>query len=398
VSSRLTRILRDAVPEVAPAAVVCVLHGGETVFEVGLGRISMAEEPGAGRPATRDVSTVTRDTLFDLASLTKLFTTSAFLRLASLGRVDLDDRVATVIPEFAADGPRGMDGGQEPLSRRMLPTPPHHRDRRVDPVTVTFRHLVTHTSGLAPWRAIFRVTGDVPPPGGVDRDERQRRWTRGLEVVCDSLFVAEPGSEVLYSDLGFMLLGEAVSRLSGRPLADAVQERVLEPLELDSVTYLPLQAGRDRTSVAPTSLDDDWRHRRLWGEVEDENAAGLGGIAGHAGLFGTAGDVARFGQAWLSADPRLGIGPGLIAEATRDETPELGEARGLGWQVQPTDHLMPLGRRAYGHTGFTGTSLAVDSDRELVVALLTNRVHAGRTHPGIDELRVAVHEAAATMV
>jgi CubicO group peptidase (beta-lactamase class C family) len=160
------------------------------------------------------------------------------------------------------------------------------------------------------------------------------------------------------------------------------------------MTFLPLRAGCTRSSIAPTSVDDDYRGRRLWGEVEDENAAGMGGVSGHAGLFATVDDVARLGQAWLSGDPRLGIDPALANEAVRDQTPGLGEARGLGWQVQPTDHLAPLGQRAYGHTGFTGTSLAIDPDRGLVVTLLTNRVYAGRTHPGIEELRHAVHEAA----
>ena len=117
-------------------------------------------------------------------------------------------------------------------------------------------------------------------------------------------------------------------------------------------------------------------------------------MAGHAGLFATVEDVARFGVAWLRRDPRLRLDT-LWGTATSDLTPGLGAARGLGWQVQPADYLTPLGASAFGHTGFTGTSLVIDPDRDLVVALLTNRVHASRPHEGIDELRVAIHRIAA---
>jgi CubicO group peptidase (beta-lactamase class C family) len=386
-SDRLARLLRAAVPTVAPALVVTIIEGGREVFEMAVGDI--AAEDGA-LPATPG-------TLFDLASLTKLFTTTAFLRSVSERRVDIDAPAVSIIQELGSGGPRSVDGGEEPLSRRQLPTPPDRSGQTVDPGVVTFRQLLTHTSGLAPWRAVFRVAGPVPPPDGADPASRRQRWAAGLDHVCRSSFVARPGSEVHYSDLGFMLLGEAVSRSSGGPLEDALMQRVLEPLGLASVTWLPTQNGRPRTVIAPTSFDDDWRHRRLWGEVEDENAAGLGGISGHAGLFATAGDVARLGQAWVTRDPRLGIDPAVATEATSDQTPGLGEARGLGWRVQPCDDLAPLGPRAYGHTGFTGTSLAVDPDRALVVALLTDRVYGGRSHPGIEALRAAVHETVVTL-
>ncbi len=123
--------------------------------------------------------------------------------------------------------------------------------------------------------------------------------------------------------------------------------------------------------------------------MEDENAAGLGGITGHAGLFASAQDVARFGDSWLRDDPRLGVTSHRDA-AVRDQTAVVGAARGLGWQVQPAGHLAPFSTAAYGHTGFTGTSLAVDPQRDLVVAVLTNRVYAGRGNGGIDELRLDI--------
>ena len=290
--------------------------------------------------------------------------------------------MVSVIPEFGAGGPRGVDGGQEPLSRRMLPVPADRADWTVDPAEVTFRQLLTHTGGLAPWRSVFR--------------------DGGLEAVYGYPFVARPGTEFHYSDLGFMLLGEAVARLFRAPLDAAMQALIRDRLGLDSLTFAPARPGRTLQHIAPTSFDDDWRGRRCRGEADDENAASLGGVAGHAGLFATADDVARFGVAWLRRDPRLRL-PAYWATATSDQTPGLGGARGLGWQVAPADHLAPtgdtasadhlapFGRDAYGHTGFTGTSLAVDPARDVVVALLTNRVYAGRTHEGIDELRLEVH-------
>ncbi len=390
VRDRLEAAIRSAVPSVAPALALSVWHSGSPWF---------CAYAGWTDPDHPDTPVTTR-TLFDLASLTKLFTATALLRLASDGRIGLDDPVVSVIPEFGAGGPRGVDGGQDPLSRRMLPVPPDRAAWTVDPAAVTFRQLLTHTGGLAPWRSVFR--------------------DGGLEAVYGYPFVARPGTEFHYSDLGFMLLGEAVARRFRAPLEVAVQALVRDRLGLDSLTYAPSRTGRPQHDIAPTSIDDDWRGRRCWGEADDENAASLDGVAGHAGLFATADDVARFGVAWLRRDPRLRL-PAYWSTATSDQTPGLGAARGLGWQVAPAeqlapadatasagapvpagavasaggtvpgDHLAPFGAGAYGHTGFTGTSLAVDPRRDLVVALLTNRGYSGRTHEGIEELRLRVH-------
>ena len=362
--SRIEDVIRSAVPSVAPVLALSVWQSGAPSFEAYAGWL----DPGS------ETIRAGYGTLFDLASVTKLFTSTAFLRLAHDGKVDLDDPVVGVIPELGAGGPRVVDGGQEPLSRRLLPTPEDRQGWTVDPATATFKQLLTHTGGLAPWRAVFLDSG--------------------LDAVYRYPFVARPGEEFHYSDLGFMLLGEAVSRLSGTPLDLAMQTLIRDRLGLDSLTYAPLRAGRPRERIAPTSFDGDWRGRRCWGEVEDENAASLEGIAGHAGLFATVEDVARFGVAWLRHDPRLRL-DAVWTTATIDQTPRMSAARGLGWQVQPTDYLASLSASAYGHTGFTGTSLAVDPERDLVVALLTNRVYAGRTHEGIDKLRMDVHRIVA---
>lgn len=381
VEDRLDAAIREAVPSVAPALALSAWQSGAPCYEAYAGWIE---------PDTRS-NRVGPGTSFDLASLTKLFTATAFLRLAADRRVDIDAAVVKVIPEFGSSGPRGVDGGQEPLSRRILPAPVDRTRWTVDPTSVTFRQLLTHTSGLAPWRAIFRETGPVPvPPEESEPVSADQRRDAGLAAICRSSFVARPGDEVHYSDLGFMLLGEAVSRVFGASLETAIGVLIRDRLGLDSLTYVPLNTGRSRSGIAPTSVDGDWRHRRCWGEAEDENAAGLGGMAGHAGLFGTAHDVARFGVAWLRDDPRLRLSR-YRREAITDRTQGLNAARGLGWQVQPTDHLAPFGPSAYGHTGFTGTSVAIDPDRDVVVAMLTNRVYAGREHAGIEDLRKVVN-------
>jgi len=381
-------IIDAAVPVVAPALAVSVWQGGRRRFEAYAGWFD---------PERRARPVAWAD-LWDLASLTKLFTSTALLRLVAAGKVELDEPIVGLVPEFGTSGPRTVDGGQDPLTWELLPTPAGRGGWRVDPTSITIRQLLTHTSGLAPWHSVFEVAGPVPPPPDVtDPVPAAERWQAALEAIGAYPFVSRPGEEVHYSDLGFMLLGVALGRVHGAGLAAAIRELVVEPLGLDSLTYTPLAAGRPRGTVVPTELDARWRGRRCWGEVDDENTAGLGGISGHAGLFATADDVARLGEAWRVRDERLGLGHSFD-EAVRLQTPGLEAARGLGWQVQPTDHLAPLGDRAYGHTGFTGTSLAVDPEREMVVAICTNRVYHGRDPAGIDRLRLDLHQALAAAI
>ena len=318
--------IRAAVPSVAPAFAISVWSAGAPWYEAYAGWVD---------PETQE-RRVGFDTLFDLASVSKLFTATALLRLGGDFKVDLDDPVVKIIPEFGASGPRGIDGGQEPLSRHHLAPPAERADERVDPEAVTFRQLLTHTAGLAPWRSVFRETGPVPaPPDEPDPTSRVERQTAGLTAICGYPFVAQPGEAFHYSDLGFMLLGEAVSRLFRAPLEVAMQSLIRDRLGIDSLSYAPLMSGRHRERIAPTSIDDDWRGRRCRGEVEDENAAGLGGVAGHAGLFASVHDVARFGVAWLRHDPRIRLAR-YQGVAIIDQTGDLDAARGSGWQVQPT--------------------------------------------------------------
>ena len=388
---RIRDLITAAIPDVAPAAALSIWHRGEPVLELSAGWMD---------PETEHIATP-GDALFDLASITKVFTATAFLGLVSDGLVRLDDPVVSVIPEFAMLAPRAIDGGQEPLTRALLPVPSELARQRVDPAEVTFAQLLTHTSGMAPWRSIFREAGPVPAAAAVDApDETEQRWQTASAALYGYRFVEQPGKAFRYSDLGFMALGDAVARLSGSPLDEAIDARVAGSLALETIAYRPLREGVPVERIVPTSFDDDWRMRRCHGEVEDENAAGLGGVAGHAGLFGTAHDVAAFGQAWLRRDRRLGVDAGIADLAVLERTGALGAGRGLGWVVQADrpSFLAPLGPGAYGHTGFTGTSLAIDPGRQLVLALLTDRVYAGRRHPGIDELRLELHTVIADII
>lgn len=386
-NAELDAFIRPYVGKVAPAITVTIYQHGEQVVNRAWGWIAPDNQ---SQPTTVD-------SRFDFASLTKLFTTTALLTLLSEGAAGLDTPLVAIVPEFGAIAPRGIDGGQDPHTRQPLPVAPGHEGETVDPAQVTLFHLLTHTSGLAPWRAVFDAAGAAPePPEQVDPAERGERWARGLQAICGYPFVGQPGEAVRYSDLGFMLLGEVVSRLHGTPgdVETAIRARVSEPLALDSLVFNPLQKDIALTDIVPTEVDALWRSRRVWGEVHDENACGVGGVAGHAGLFGTAQDVARFGQAWLDAAVP-GISPDLLREARREQVVTDGERRGLGWMLRSYQGSSAgdlFAENAFGHTGFVGNSLWIDPQEQLVVACMTNRVYYGRANDGIIAFRRSLHD------
>ncbi len=363
--------MRKALGRVFPAAVLLVKRNGRTQLHRAYGHL----DPEAREQPTR------LDTRFDLASLTKLFTATAFLVLVDAGRVGLDQPVAEVLPEFR--GPRPIRPFADPLrpGRKIAVVP--LTDATVDAGRVTFRHLLTHTSGLPAWNPLYRRGS----PQAV------------MQAALRSDFSYPTGTRVLYSDLGFILLGEAIVRITGRPLDVALRELVLEPLGLQATGFRPRNTASASQNVAPTGYCP-WRGRWLRGEVHDENAAALGGMAGHAGLFGTAADVAALGQLYLDGgklgDARLLRGE-TASEAVREQAHFSGERRGWGWMLRPEEGEASCGRffspRSYGHTGFTGTSLWVDPEAGLVVALLTNRVYYGRDPVAIKAFRPALHEA-----
>jgi CubicO group peptidase (beta-lactamase class C family) len=331
----------------------------------------------------------TLDSLFDLASVTKLFMATAFMILVDAGQVDLDQPVSEIVPEFHGLAPVG--DFEEPLTGNRLSF--GYPAQAVDRGQVTFRHLLAHTSGLAPWMPLYRLA------------EPQRE---ALPAICQADFAYPTGARIAYSDLGFILLGEAIARLSGHPLGQAIQVAVLEPLGLRSTGYNPL-IGSEATGplegpvtcqahIAATEVSA-WRQRRLRGEVDDDNAAALGGIAGHAGLFGTAWDLAVFGQMHLNGgvyDSSRLLQTSTVAEMTREQAAFDILRRGLGWELKPSADGS-CGRffspNSYGHRGFTGTSLWIDPERALLVVCLTNRVHYGLDPEPITAFRPALHEA-----
>ncbi|MEO3884625.1 serine hydrolase domain-containing protein [Nonomuraea sp. B5E05] len=336
---RLDTILADGVPRVCSAAVALIAVNGSVAAASAAGELVRYADAD-GTPAGERPPAL-RDSIFDLASISKLFTTVVLLSLAEEGRLDLDEPVARHIPV---------------------------RDGRI-----TLRHLLTHTAGLPPTRRIDR---ELP---GADAAAR-------MAAMLETPIVHPVGGPYLYSDVGMVMAGRIAELAGGAPLDALVRARITEVLGLDGTGYRPASPAR----VAAT----EWKPERsgpgcVRGEVHDETAHALGGVAGHAGLFATAGDVLAFGEAL-----RVGGGPMLsresVAEMTRDQGAEGAPFRhGLGVRLGDPSIVGPLDG-AYGHSGFTGTSLVVDPDRRLTVVLLTNSVHPVRGRGGIRELRHAV--------
>jgi len=300
-----------------------------------------------------------RDTVFDLASLTKpLATTGALLLLLCDGRVDLDDPVAKHLPAFAE---RDKEG-------------------------VTIRHLLTHSSGLRPLRFFHEEMLERERKKG-ERwigEPAARPWV--IERICKSKPVHGPGEAAVYGDLDFIVLGALVEAVAGEPLDEFCRTRLFEPLGLADLGFVrvgrsgPLEPDPARRARTAATEQCEWRERILWGEVHDPNASVMGGVAGHAGLFGTADDVLRLGRAWLDAwHGRESPFPAEWVRRffTRQDLPP-GSDWALGWDT-PTEGQSSsgchFGKPSVGHLGFTGTSIWMDLERELVVVILTNRIH-----------------------
>jgi CubicO group peptidase (beta-lactamase class C family) len=376
--------------EIFPAAVLLVIWRGQTVLHKAYGFLD---------PDTRR-SPALVDSLFDLASLTKLFTATAFMRLVDSGAVRLDTPVGKILPEFR--GERRIGASEDPLRKIELPADPRYAGQAVDLSEVTFRHLLTHTSGLAAWRSIYLAgppsSGQTPYPHQIPSRVRRSR----MAAVFSYDFASPPGAKQAYSDLGFILIGEAIERITGMDLEHTFEQAIFRPLGLQRTCFNPLAHGFSPGEIAPSEVCA-WRERRLLGEVDDENAAGLGGAAGHAGLFSTAEESARLGMVYRNHGSHAGgqiLAPLTVAEMTRLQAGLEGQRRGLAWNLwTPTDCSNSrcscgsrFGPRSYGHTGFTGTSLWIDPDRDLLVVALTNRVYHGRGSDAIQGFRPRLHD------
>ena len=360
--SKADSILSQAIGTITPAAQLVIRHHSEVVHDVAMGFLD---------PETK-TRLANAETLFDLASVTKLFTTVAFMMLVEQGKVSVDDPARNVLPEFS--GERPIQPYENPLDwgKTVSVT---DQSGNVDAGKVTFRHLLAHNSGLPAWRA-FKDQPDAES---------------AIRLALDTFFSYPTGERVVYSDVGMILLGLAIGRLTGSPLDETIYQRVNRPLGLSAhfQSAAPLQSTQN---IAPTEFCQ-WRSRRIIGEVHDESAWRLGGVAGHAGMFAHARDVAAFGQSFLDATLLRGE---TIAEMTRLQAEFNGTRRGLGfalWSPDPEASSNPFSPATFGHTGFTGTCLWIDPLRALVVALLTNDVYGGRQGRGIADLRVQIHRA-----
>jgi CubicO group peptidase (beta-lactamase class C family) len=360
----IAALVADALDKAFPAAQLQIRIVGEIVYDASFGFLHPETRQHPTQPSTR----------FDLASVSKLFTVAAFMTLVEEGRARLDQPISDVLPEFSGERPIAPYPDPLHAGRVVEVVPP--TDSRVDAGTVTFRQLLSHSAGLPAWLPLWQLAAewqrDLPA------DEVQRRLRQTLYATA---FAYPPGSRVVYSDIGLLLIGFAIERLTGQTLQDAVRDRVTAPLGLDSISYGPIPC--DGARVAPTEF---YAHhgKRMCGEVHDENAFAFGGVAGHAGLFGNAYDVAAFGemlrQALQGEDESL-LKQDTLAEMVRLQAQDGDVRRGLGFALHsPSPNAMsyPLSWQAFGHLGFTGTSVWIDPARDLVVACLTNHIYYGR--------------------
>jgi CubicO group peptidase (beta-lactamase class C family) len=352
-------VIEKAITEKAsPGATLAVGYRGKVSVRA-FGNLSYDAKAAAVNP----------NTIFDIASLTKVVVTTTLAEKLAEGDfavpLDLDAPVARYLPEWAS--------GPNADWRRK----------------VTARHLLTHTAGLPPFKEYWRTT----------KSRATAERSTGKQDTLGRIFAEpleyEPGTKEVYSDLGIILMAEIIERLTGRTLDDLAKSYIFSPLGMKDTMFRPPK--RLWPQIAPTEIDNQLRHRLVQGEVHDENAFAIGGVSGHAGLFSTAPDLAAFCQMLLNggvyAHQRI-VRRATIAQFT---TPQQlsGGTRTLGWAV-PTEggssgHYFSA--HSFGHTGFTGTSIWIDPDRQLFVVLLTNRVHPTRENTKIQQVRPALHDA-----
>ncbi|GAA4534049.1 serine hydrolase domain-containing protein [Nonomuraea ferruginea] len=372
-SDRLDAILAEAVPGVCPAAVALIAVDGAVVAASAAGELVRYRDAAFTLAEYRPPAS--REAVFDLASISKLFTTAAVLSLAEEGVLGLDEPVAAWLP------------GRDPR--------------------ITLRRLLTHTAGFQPTRRIDLELPDASPAAR-------------MAAMVSTPVTSPVGGPYLYSDVGLVMAGRVAELASGFPLDQLVRARVTGPLNLTATGYRPVSSPPTQpttdsgppyeigspTPPAPTGglsqgvadlsrvAATEWKPERpgpgcVRGEVHDETAYALGGVAGHAGVFGTADDVLALGEA-LRLGGGAALRPDTVAEMLRDQGVTGAPFRhGLGVRIGDPGIVGPLDD-AFGHSGFTGTSLIVSPSRRLTAVLLTNAVHPLRGRPGVRDLRTAI--------
>jgi CubicO group peptidase (beta-lactamase class C family) len=348
------RVLEDAIAaRTFPGCAFGVLAGGRVVVRDALGRFTYEG----------DAQVVTPQAVYDLASITKVAaTTAAAMLLVQRWCLNLDTPLCTYLPAFV----QGREPGD--LARN-----------------VTVRHLLAHSSGLPGYVEFFR-SASTP--------------TELLKACLNLPLQAEPGARAEYSDPGYILLGKALEVFIGEPLDSWVRREVFAPLGLTATGFCPAEELRD--SIPPTEMDMTFRHRRIQGEVQDENAWVLGGVAGHAGLFSNVGDLLSFSKEILKAvgaDGNDSAKSGLFDRTTVDifaqRQKPAGSSRALGWDT-PSEHSSSGGHFSpfsIGHLGYSGCSLWIDLNANIAAVLLTNRTWPDRASQLIREVRPAFYDA-----
>jgi CubicO group peptidase (beta-lactamase class C family) len=348
-----------------------VTHAGKLVALKSFGKFVYEEELEGAPSLSRSLrqggdfdSHVEPTTLFDLASVTKaVATTTMAMILYERGLLELDAPVSGAVPEFLT----GDD------ARRHA---------------VTFRMLLAHSSGVPAYEKLFLKARS--------RDEL-------LKTAISMPLTAGPGTRAEYSDIGFIILGIALERIAAEPLDTFCRREIFGPLGVSNTTFnpprelrakIPPTADEREGDTSPAKPRSTFRKRIIQGEVQDENAFVLGGVAGHAGLFSTAEDVARFAHAMISRGSPI-LRPETIAFFTRRESTPSGSSRALGWDTpsDPSQSGTHFGPHSYGHLGYAGTSLWIDPDRQLSITLLTNRTWPDCSNQLIKQVRPKIHDA-----
>jgi serine-type D-Ala-D-Ala carboxypeptidase len=358
----LDTFLRQATDSgTVPGAVVCVASHGKVVWHQAYGAAAL----------TPQYCPMQCNTLFDIASLTKVVATTSLLLLAHHeGICHLDDALQHFYPQT-----RGTPLG-----------------------SATVRQLLAHTGGLVAWTPLYQALLPDGPACHTTSSTAARRH-QAIQTILQEPLAYPPGVRTLYSDLGFILLADIVETRYQQPLDRLFRERVAQPLGLHCTGYHPLD-GPSPLPASPTAYAATeacpWRARVLAGEVHDENAWAMGGVAGHAGLFATVEELWRFTHALLetAAGGRDWLPPALLRESWQRHATPPGTTRALGWDT-PTPGRSSSGdyfsEQSIGHLGFTGCSLWIDLARQVTIILCTNRVHPSRQATGITSLRPAVH-------
>ena len=341
--SRAFEILRTAISDQAfPAASTAITHQGKLIALKAFGRFTYENNSPE----------VISESVFDLASVSKVVaTTSMAMILYERGLLDLEAPVASIIPEFKSDD-----------SRRLQ---------------ITLRMLLAHSSGLPAHEKMY-----------LQSDSKRGFVERAMKAPL----VTAPGTRTEYSDIGFIVLATALEQIANEPLDVFCKREVFGPLAMAHTTFNPPE--RMRSQIPPTADDQSFRYRIIQGEVQDENASAMGGVAGHAGVFASSRDVAQLANAMLNGGRPLVRPETLAVFAQRQETPE-GTSRALGWDTpsSPSQSGNYFSSRAFGHTGYTGTSLWIDPERQLSVTLLTNRTWPDCKNQLIKKVRPGFHDA-----